>query len=228
MNIIIIGATSGIGNELWKLYASGKNKVIAIGRRKPLLQQMQKEHPDNTMAVEADMVQTVEMAKCIDGIFAAFSRVDVAIVCAGTGDLNPDLQFEKEAPAIQTNVVGWTSAIDHLYNNFQRQGSGHLVTITSVGGLTGAAAAPAYSATKAYQINYTQALRKKSHKTGIHVTEIRPGLVDTAMAKGEGLFWVMPAQKVARQIASAIARKRSVVVVTKRWRIISFLLKHFL
>lgn len=52
-------------------------------------------------------------------------------------------------------------------------------------------------------------LDKKAYKSGnhIHVTDIRPGLVDTAMAKGDGLFWVMPVDKVAKQIISAIRKK---------------------
>lgn len=59
---------------------------------------------------------------------------------------------------------------------------------------------------------------KKAYKSGnhIHVTDIRPGLVDTAMAKGDGLFWVMPVDKVAKQIISAIRKKKSKVYVTKR------------
>lgn len=71
--------------------------------------------------------------------------------------------------------------------------------------------APAYSATKAYQINYMETLRKKAFKSGGHitVTDIRPGLVDTAMAKGDGLFWVMPVNKVANQIISAIRKKKT-------------------
>lgn len=107
----------------------------------------------------------------------------MAIVCAGTGDINTELLFEKELGAIRTTVVGWTAAVDYIYNHFKQQDKGHLVTITSIGGLAGEPAAPAYSATKAYQINYTQALRKKSKKTGICVTEIRPGLVDTEYAQ---------------------------------------------
>ena len=59
---------------------------------------------------------------------------------------------------------------------------------------------------------------KKAYKSGnhIHVTDIRPCLVDTAMAKGDGLFWVMPVDKVAKQIISAIRKKKSKVYVTKR------------
>ena len=110
----------------------------------------------------------------------------------------------------------------------EQQGHGHLVAITSVGGLRGEPMAPAYSASKAYQINYMEALRKKAFKNGGHiiVTDIRPGLVDTAMAKGEGLFWVMPVEKVARQIISAIRKKKSKAYVTRRWHILAIINKN--
>ncbi len=83
-------------------------------------------------------------------------------------------------------------------------------------------------ATKAYQINYVEALRKKAFKNGEHiiVTDIRPGLVDTAMAKREGLFWVMPVEKVARQIISAIRKKKSKAYVTRRWHILAIINKN--
>ncbi len=209
MNIIIIGATSGIGKELWKLYAIEDNHVVILGRRKHLLEQMYQERANSTSIYEMDITDTESAAKCIDEIFKELQKIDLAIVCAGTGDINTELLFEKELGAIRTNVVGWTAAVDCIYNHFKQQDKGHLVTITSIGGLAGEPAAPAYSATKAYQINYTQALRKKSKKTGICVTEIRPGLVDTDMAKGEGLFWVMPPEKVAKQITEAISNKSS-------------------
>ena len=200
MNIIIIGATSGIGKELWKLYAIEDNHVVILGRRKHLLEQMYQERANSTSIYEMDITDTESAAKCIDEIFKELQKIDLAIVCAGTGDINTELLFEKELGAIRTNVVGWTAAVDCIYNHFKQQDKGHLVTITSIGGLAGEPAAPAYSATKAYQINYTQALRKKSKKTGICVTEIRPGLVDTDMAKGEGLFWVMPPERLPNKL----------------------------
>lgn len=199
--------------------------MAVTGRRKNLLEQMYNERANSTSIYEMDITDTESAIQCINEIFREY-KIDLAIICAGTGDINTELLFEKEVNAIQTNVVGWTAAVDCIYNHFQQQNEGHLVTITSIGGLAGEPAAPAYSATKAYQINYTQALCKKSKRTGVCVTEIRPGLVDTDMAKGEGLFWVMPPEKVAKQIRKAIDRKKSKAVVTKRWSIISFLLKH--
>jgi short-subunit dehydrogenase len=59
----------------------------------------------------------------------------------------------------------------------------------------------------------------------VFVTDIRPGLVDTQMAKGEGLFWVMPVEKTAKQIYKAIVGKKKVAYVTKRWRLIAAVLK---
>ena len=60
----------------------------------------------------------------------------------------------------------------------------------------------------------------------VAVTDIRPGFVDTAMAKGDGLFWVMPVEKVARQIWTAIRKKKSKVYVTKRWHILAVINKN--
>ena len=80
----------------------------------------------------------------------------------------------------------------------------------------------------AYQINYAEGLRQRVAKSGLPVTitDIRPGLVDTAMAKGEGLFWVQPVAKTVRQILRAVERRRHVAVVTRRWRIAAWLLRH--
>ena len=59
------------------------------------------------------------------------------------------------------------------------------------------------------------------------VTDIQAGFVDTAMAKGEGegLFWVAPVETAARQIVAAIRRKRSHAYVTRRWRLVAWLLR---
>ncbi|MBQ5409720.1 MAG: oxidoreductase, partial [Muribaculaceae bacterium] len=68
----------------------------------------------------------------------------------------------------------------------------------------------------------------KAFKSGgrVTVTDIRPGLVDTAMAKGEGLFWVMPVDKVVDQIYAVIRRKKSKAYVTKRWHVLGIINKN--
>lgn len=227
MNIIIIGATSGIGRALFEKYAADGNRIGIIGRRTHLLGELYQEHPDTTVIAAADITKQNEIAQAIDALHSEFKDIDLAIVCSGVGDINASLDYAVERPTIDTNVTGWTFVVDTLYNIFEQQGHGHLVAITSAGGLRGEPMAPAYSASKAYQINYMEALRKKAYKGGNHirVTDIRPGLVDTAMAKGDGLFWVMPVEKVASQIIAAIRKEKSKAYITKRWHVLAIINK---
>ena len=226
--IIIIGATSGIGRALFEKYAADGNRIGIVGRRTHLLDELRHEHPDTTITATADITMQDETARAIDALCTELKHIDLAIVCSGTGDINASLDYTVERPTIDTNVTGWTFVIDTLYHLFEQQGHGHLVAITSAGGLRGEPMAPAYSASKAYQINYMEALRKKAYKSGnrIHVTDIRPGLVNTAMAKGDELFWVMPVEKVTNQIITAIRKQMSKAYVTKRWHILAIINKN--
>ena len=228
MNIVIIGATSGIGKALFEKYANENNRIGIIGRRAHLLDELYQKYPSKTIPTKADITNLEEIEQAINALHKEMEYIDLAIVCSGTGDINATLDYSIERPAIDTNIVGWTFVIDMLYHILEHQGHGHLVAITSAGGLRGEAMAPAYSATKAYQINYMEALRKKAFKNGGHimVTDIRPGLVDTSMAKGEGLFWVMPVEKVTSQIISAIRKKKSQAYVTKRWHVLAIINKY--
>lgn len=228
MNILIIGATSGIGRALFEKYAAAGNHIGIVGRRTNLLEELQKEYPSNTIIATADVTKQDSIAKAIRFILAEQMHIDLAIICSGTGDLNPSLDYALEQPTLETNITGWTFVIDMLYCFFEQQGYGHLVAVTSIGGLRGEPMAPAYNASKAYQINYMESLRKKAYKNKRHiiVTDIRPGLVDTAMAKGDGLFWVMPVKKVANQIITAIRKKKSKAYVTHRWHLLAVINKN--
>ena len=228
MNIVIIGATSGIGKALFEKYARGDNRIGIVGRRANLLDELCQKYPSKTITAKADITNLEEIEQAINALHKELEYIDLAIVCSGTGDINATLEYNVERLTIDTNITGWTFVIDRLYNIFVQQGHGRLVAITSAGGLRGEPMAPAYSASKAYQINYMEALRKKAYKSGsqICVTDIRPGLVNTAMAKGEELFWVMPVEKVASQIIDAIHKKKSKAYVTKRWHILAIINKN--
>ena len=225
MNIVIIGATSGIGKALFEKYANENNRIGIIGRRAHLLDELFQKYPSKTIPAKADITNLEEIEQTINTLHKELEHIDIAIVCSGVGDINVTLDYAVERPAIDTNVVGWTFTIDMFYHIFEQQGRGYLVAVTSPGRLRGEPMAPAYTTTKAYQINHMEALRKKAFKKGgnIVVTDIRPGLVDTGMAKGEGLFWVMPVKKVASQIIAAIKKKKSKAYVTRRWHILAII-----
>ena len=180
MNIIIIGATSGIGYGLLKKYAVPGNTIGILGRRRTILKELEESYPSKVLTCAADISRQEEMSKAVRYFQSQMQTIDIVILCSGTGELNSSLDFNIEYPTLLTNVVGWTHVVDVFYNILVRQGFGHLVAITSIGGLRGEPQAPAYSASKSYQINYMEALRKKAYKDRrVSVTDIRPGLVNT-------------------------------------------------
>ena len=193
---IIVGATSGIGNELAKIFAKNGYKVGITGRRKTELQELQKIDPENYEISSFDC--TIESnAEKLSQLTEKIGGLDLLILSSGTGDLNEGLDFEIEHKTNLLNVNAFTEIVDWAINYFEKQKKGHLVAISSIAGIRGGRIAPAYNASKAYQINYLEGLRQKATKTKnpIYVTDIRPGFVDTDMAKGEGQFWVATKEK---------------------------------
>jgi len=224
---IVVGATSGIGRKLADLLTRNGYRVGITGRRAALLEEAEKTRPGKFITATFDITDHHATADSLEKLAAQLGGIDLLILCSGIGEINPGLDFDIEMRTIDTNVSGFTLVTGWAYNYFERQGYGHLVVLTSIGGLRGSPDAPAYNASKAYQINYLEGLRKKAFRLHLPlaVTDIRPGLVDTAMAKGDGLFWVMPVEKAARQIFSAIKSKKRVVYVTRRWGMIALVLR---
>jgi short-subunit dehydrogenase len=224
---IVIGATSGIGREIAILLAKDNYKVGVTGRRVELLNEFAKENPDRFYPREIDINNTSNSIETLNQLATEMGGVDLLILSSGTGDINEELDFQIEKRTIETNVLGFTAITNWAFNLFKKQGYGHLAGITSVAGLRGNRSAPAYNATKAYQINYLEGIRQKAKNLHlpIHITDIRPGFVDTQMAKGDGLFWVASPQKAAKQILWAIRKNKRVAYVTRRWALIAILLK---
>ena len=130
MNIIIIGATSGIGKALYEKYAADGNRIGIVGRRTLLLEELHHQHPDCTLTATADITKQDEVERVIHDFTKELDHVDLAIVCSGTGEINPKLDYTLERPTLDTNVTGWTFVIDTLFHLFEQQAHGHLVAIT--------------------------------------------------------------------------------------------------
>lgn len=223
---IVVGASSGIGHELAKILVENDYVVGITGRRKSELEKLKANHPDKYVMSAFDCTQENNAQK-LSHLSNQLGGVDVFILCAGTGDLNETLDVEIENRTNLLNVKAFTEIVGWAFNHFEKQEKGHLVAISSIAGIRGSRVAPAYNASKAYQINYLEGLRQKASKTKkpIFVTDIRPGFVDTDMAKGEGQFWVATKEKAAKQIFKMIQKKKGVAYVTKRWRLIGILLR---
>ena len=224
---IVIGATSGIGKSLSDILLRNDYAVGVTGRRIEMLTSLKEKNPDKISHRQMDVQDISSIESICNDLVNQLGGLDLLIISAGIGDENKTLDFTIENNVIKTNVQGFTCVADWAMNYFKKQGHGHLVNISSIAGLMGNSEAPSYNATKAFQINYLEGLRLNADKsrTTIHVTDVRPGYVNTDMAKGEGMFWVAPVEKAAQQIFNAITRKKKVVYITKRWRIIGLVLK---
>jgi len=224
---IVIGATSGIGKGLSKMLLDNGYNIGITGRRTNLLLELKKESPERYFVKSIDITDTDNLVQKLQDLVTELGGLDLLIISSGTGDVNERLDFTIEKLAIDTNVSGFTRVADWTFNYFLNQEYGHLVAISSIAGLRGSRQAPAYNATKAFQINYLEGLRQKATKLKlpIFVTDIRPGFVDTAMAKGGGQFWVSTLDKATKQVFLAIRNKKKVAYITKRWKLIAVLLK---
>ena len=223
--IIIIGATSGIGLHLARLYAAAGHLVGATGRRQELLYALQLEFPNQVITECYDATGSQATAH-LDALVQKLGGLDLLIYNAGWGEPMKRLDPAVDAATVDINVNGFLTAIHYGWRHFTAQGYGHLVTVSSIAGNRGNRYSPAYSAAKAFQSIYFEGLYIKARKMKIplYVTDIQPGFVDTKMAKGPR-FWVAPVDKAARQIVRAIEHKRRLAYITRRWWLVAKLFR---
>src|SRR5699024_1062180 len=132
---IVIGATSGIGKGLAQLLVKNNYKVGITGRRIELLNELKNENPNSYFTKSFDITDTNIVGRKSEELVTELGGLDLLIISSGIGDINENLVFEIEEKIINTNVTGFTSVVDWAFNYFEKQKYGHLVAISSIGGL---------------------------------------------------------------------------------------------
>ncbi len=227
---IVIGATSGIGKRMAEILADDGYRVGITGRRKANLEALQQTKPE-AFVIRSFDVQDVETSqRMIQELIDELGGLDLLVYSSGNGEMNKELDFEKEYNILRTNAVGFTNCITFVYRYFMQNGGGQIAAITSVSGLRGNPEYAAYFSTKGYQILYLESLRIKSkkEKLNIHITELRPGFIDTidrSKVQDAPIFWMTKLDKATRQMYRSIKRKDEVAYVSRRWVIIGMLMK---
>ena len=226
MRIIIIGATSGIGREVAKLYIAQGWQVGVAGRRAEELETLRKEAPEQVSTQVLDV--TLEDAPYrLQSLIDKVGGMDLFLLSSGIGKQNPTLTPDIELRTAATNVEGFIRLTTAAYHYFEKQGYGHIAAISSIAGVKGLGIAPAYSATKRFQNTYLDALDQLSRMNGLNIrfTDIRPGFVATPLLKDDNYPLLMKAPQVATSIVKAISKKKRIVVIDWRYRILVFFWK---
>ena len=238
---IVMGATSGIGQEVARLLAANGYEVGIAGRREERLVQMAQATPGIVTHRQIDVTKEdapTELYKLIEEL----GGMDLYFHSSGIGWENVALDADKELKTVETNGVGFVRMVSAAYNWFaeqradeakqraegdeQRAGDkerkARIACITSIARTRGLGAAPAYSATKRMQAHYLECLSQQAHMRhlNIGITDIRPGFVATDLIAGSHFPLQLKAEDVARTIVRAIERGSEVVTIDWRYRLL--------
>lgn len=219
--VVIVGASRGIGACLAREYAARGWTLGLLARSADALAMLGHELRNGGTRVETavlDVADTARVAVVLGELMQRLGRVDLVIANAGVlgwrraGDGNLD----EDRRIIQTNLMGAIAVIDAAVAHFKSQGHGHIAGISSLSAYRGIPGSGAYSASKAALTNYLEALRMEVAGRGIAVSIVHPGFVNTDISPGmEKYPFVAPPEKVAKEIADGLEKKRKNIVVPR-------------
>ena len=176
-NAIVMGASSGMGREVALLLLADGWQVGVAARRADALEQLRKQYPEQVTVAVIDVTDTAA-GEQLTALAERMGGMDLYFHASGIGKQNPNVDAEIELRTVGTNGMGFTRMIDAAFGYMAKHGGGHIAAITSVAGTKGLGMAPSYSATKAFQNTYLQALEQLANMRKLHITftDIRPRL----------------------------------------------------
>ena len=219
--VIIVGASSGIGQQVARLLKADGWTVGVAARRVDLL-------TDYEYAAQID-VNDKEAGQQLLALIDRVGGMDLYFHASGIGKQNRELHEDIELRTVETNGLGFTRMVGTAFRYMAEHGGGHIAVISSIAGTKGLGPAPSYSATKALQNTYIEALEQlaNARRLNIRFTDIRPGFVDTDLLKGDDKYpMLLDKEKVARDIVGSIQKKRHVRVIDWRWRMLTAMWRH--
>jgi uncharacterized protein len=185
--VVITGASSGIGEDVALGFARQGARVALLARRKSVLDDLAGRIDSaggRALAIACDVSKRSEVDAAIEQAATAFKRLDILVNSAGI--LIPSevekLKLSDLERMMSVNVYGALNAIQAAIPIMRRQGAGSIVNIASLAGRRGISPLGGYSATKFAMVGLTEALRIELFGSGIRVSLVMPGVIDTPMA----------------------------------------------
>ena len=173
----ITGASTGFGRELAQQTLRAGYKVVATARKPEQIADLKAQYPDTALTLSLDVTNQASVDAAVSSSIEHFGRVDVVVNNAGYG-IAGAIEEATEAefmPVFETNLFGLIRVTKAFLPHLRQQHSGHIVNLSSIGGLVGFAGWGFYNATKFAVNGFSDALALEVEPLGIHVTVIEPG-----------------------------------------------------
>lgn len=218
MNVVISGASSGIGLALARHYLGQGANVAVLARRKAPLDELSAAHPGRVHVAALDVRDAAALQAAAHDIVARHGAPDIVIANAGISHGTQTESLADEAifqDIMDTNVLGMVKTFQPFLAPMRAAGRGTLVGIASVAGFRGLPGSGAYSASKAAAIAYLESLRVELRGSGIKVITICPGYIRTPMTavNTHPMPFIIEADDAARRMAHVIARGKPFAVI---------------
>ena len=173
----ITGTSQGFGYELVRAGLRRGDSVVATSRQPEKVAAAFKEDSDRLLAIPLDLRNQVAVTSGVEEAVQRFGRLDVLVNNAGHGLLGAveEASDEEIAAVYEINVFGLLRVTRAVLPYFRKQGSGHIVNLSSIGGLVGLPGWGIYNSTKFAVEGLSEALAAELSPLGIRVTAVEPG-----------------------------------------------------
>lgn len=184
-NIVITGASGGIGAEIAKLCASsGANLVLlarSISKLEQLRMDLQQKHPVKVAVYQLDVSDTAEVKKVFQRIFDTIGDIDILVNNAGFGVFREAhlATLDEIKGMFDVNVVGLMACTSMVLPKMRERRFGHIINIASQAGKIATPKSSVYSASKHAVLGYTNSLRMELADVNVLVTSVNPGPIAT-------------------------------------------------
>lgn len=187
-SVLVTGASSGIGHDVALAFGEQGARVALLARRRSHLEELAErinKVGGNAIALDCDVTERARVFSAVEQVKESFGKIDILINSAGLliSDTVEQMRAEDLEKMMAVNLFGAVNAMQAVLPMMRQAGVGNIVNISSLAGRRGMTPLGGYSATKFALVGLTEALRVELFNTGIKVSLVMPGVIDTPMAQ---------------------------------------------
>lgn len=184
-NVLITGATGGIGYEFVKLFAAKNFHIIAVGRNQEELDKLYSEFGGNIdseiVCMKADLSDKMQVYDLLNYIKGSGREIDVLVNNAASAVFGEFIcsDIEEEIASINTNILAFTIITKAILKDMVRRGSGRVLNVASTAAFKPGPLMAVYYATKSYMLSFSIAVASEIKDSGVSITVLCPGPTKT-------------------------------------------------